>query len=87
MNQKLIIPKQHIDLFISILDKMGVTDFKENKNKYSPDFSFSVESELFWGYKKGFVIEFNGSNLNSLQVINSQYEYVIKQLEQQENKD
>ena len=87
MSEVLIIPKQHINLFADILNRMGCGDFRENKSKYAPDYTFSVSSESFWGYNKGFSVEFNGTDPVSLEILNERYEYVIKQLEQQENKD
>ena len=87
MSQSLTIPKQHLELFASILEKMGCDNFTENKSKYAPDFSFSIGDERFWGYYKSFLVEFNGTEPNTLKTINDQYEYVIKQLEKQENQD
>lgn len=87
MSQTFVIPKTHITLLSSILEKMGCTDFKENKQKYAPDFSFSVGSEHFWGYEKGFTVEFNGTEPASLVVINQQYELILKQINKQETQD
>lgn len=86
MSRKLTIPIQHLDLFSSILKKMGCDTFTENDNKYSPDFSFSIGDDRFWGYKRSFLIEFNGDDDNTLQAINEQYEYVVAQLTKEQEK-
>ena len=86
MSRKLTIPIQHLDLFASILKKMGCDTFTENESKYSPDFSFSIGGDRFWGYKRSFLIEFNGDDDNTLQAINEQYEYVVAQLTKEQEK-
>lgn len=87
MGQTFIIPKSHVGIVSSILEKMGCSDFKENKSKYAPDFSFSISGELFWGYKKGFTVEFNGTEPASLSVLNQQYELILEQIKKQEKQD
>lgn len=88
MSRKLTIPMQHLDLFASILEKMGCDTFVENSSKYSPDFLFSIGSDRFWGYKRNFLIEFSGDDDSTLQAINEQYEYVVQQLtKEQETQD
>ena len=83
----LIIPKSHTELLGSILTKMGCEDFKKNENKYAPDFTFSVGTENYWGYAKGFTVEFGGTDANTLTIINQQYESILKELQKQEKQD
>ena len=86
MSNTLIVPANHLPLLTNILDKLGATNFKENNSKYSPDFVFELGGHNFWGYKEGIVVEFNGDSDLTLKLINEQYEYFVKQLSKEQEK-
>ncbi len=86
MSGRMSIPVQHIDLLESILEKLGVSDFKKKSNNYSPDFTFSIDESFYWGYKSGLVVNFSGDDALNLKLINEQYEFVISQISKTQEK-
>ena len=83
----LVIPKSHADLLGDILERMGCLDFRRNENRYAPDFSFTIGDEIYWGYIKGLTVVFSGTEPSTLNIINQQYESILKELRKQETKD